>query len=62
MLTLEPQFFDIFGALTFIYIVAFSLLGIFNKKISKWMYFALLLIGLAGLLIDGIIVYNFYIK
>lgn len=62
MFSWEPQFFDIFGVLGFVYIVGLSLLGLVGKQLPKWMFVILLLIGVTGLLIDTLIVYTFYIK
>ena len=58
---LEPQFFDIFGFIGFIFIAVCSLLGLSKKNIPKWMWITLLLIGLIGILVDGVIVYTFYL-
>ena len=71
MFLLQPQFFDIFGTIAFIYIVYFSiqglfgkqiLWGLFGKKIPNWTLVILLLIGIAGLLVDSFVVYTFYLK
>ena len=71
MFSLKPQFFDIFGVVGFIYIVYFSvrglfgkkiLWGLFGKKIPNWTLIILLLIGLIGLIIDSWVVYTFYLK
>lgn len=59
---MEPQFFDIFGVLAFIYILVISLLGLLGRHIPKRGYIVLALIGFVGLLIDGYVVYTFYLK
>jgi hypothetical protein len=71
MFLLQPQFFDIFGAIAFIYIIFFSirglfgkqiLWGIFGKKIPNWALITLLSIGIMGLIIDSLVIYTFYLK
>lgn len=71
MFLLKPQLFDIFGMIGFIYIVYFSirglfgkqiLWGLFGKKIPNWTLIILLLIGSIGLIIDSFVVYTFYLK
>ncbi len=62
MYLFEPQFFDIFGALGFAYIVALSLFVLSGREVSKWTFIILLLIGIIGLLVDVLIVYTFYLK
>lgn len=63
-LPFPPQFFDIFGVITFLYITYFALSRIADgkKPAPLWALLLLLGIGLAGLLIDGAIVYFFYLK
>ena len=57
------EFFDIFGALAFLYITGFSLWALFYQNFSpRWPVFILLLIGIAGLIIDGAIVYKYFLK
>ena len=67
----QPQFFDIFGTIAFIYVIYFSIKGLFGKnilwgffgrKIPVWMLITLLTVGLAGLIIDSMMVYTFYLK
>ncbi len=60
MLPFKPEFFDIFGAIGFIYIIIFSYRVLLGKNVPKWATVALLLIGIIGLLVDSIIVYTFY--
>ncbi|MDD3066465.1 MAG: hypothetical protein PHO48_01380 [Candidatus Gracilibacteria bacterium] len=62
MLKPTPQFFDIFGFLGFIYIVAIAGLLLSGIVLPQWAIIILLLIGIIGLVIDGIIVYKFYLK
>lgn len=58
-----PQFFDIFGLICFIYLIVLSLLCLADKKnIPRVMFIVLFFIGLLGLIIDGLMVYQFYLK
>lgn len=57
------EFFDIFGALGFIYITGFSLWALFQKKeIPRWAIWLLLLVGIIGLVVDTIIVFNSFLR
>ncbi|HPI67227.1 MAG TPA: hypothetical protein PKZ16_01645 [bacterium] len=60
---LPPQFFDIFGIICFCYIIILSFF-ILKKyhQVPRWCIIILLLIGIAGLIVDGFIVYQFYLK
>lgn len=58
----EPQFFDIFGLIGFIYITFLSLVLLRRIYVKKWMLIVLLLIGITGLLIDGSVVYVYYFR
>lgn len=62
MFSLEPQFFDIFGLVVFIYITLFSWLLLRRIYVKKWMIIVLFLIGVIGLLVDGSVVYVYYLK
>ena len=62
MFSLEPQFFDIFGLIVFIYITLFSWLLLRRIYVKKWMIIILFLIGVTGLLVDGSVVYVYYLK
>jgi uncharacterized membrane protein len=58
-----PQFFDIFGAIGFIYIIALSIWIFKTKKpVSGWALGILFAIGIIGLLVDGAIIYFSYLK
>ena len=59
---LNPSFFDIFGVMGFLYIFTLSLWGLAGKNLPRWSLGILLLIGSIGLLVDGLIVYLFYLK
>ncbi len=62
MFSLEPQFFDIFGLVVFAYITLFSWLLLRRIYVKKWMIIILFLIGVIGLLVDGSVVYVYYLK
>jgi multidrug transporter EmrE-like cation transporter len=62
MFSLPPEFFDIFGLMGFAYIIAFSLFAFTKQRaFPKWMLVILLLVGVMGLIVDGVIVYTSYI-
>ncbi len=63
MLEIQPQFFDIFGIATFTFIVVVTLWSLrSNKPLPKWILTILLVIGILGLLVDGVIVYISYLR
>ncbi|KKU19141.1 MAG: hypothetical protein UX77_C0005G0008 [Parcubacteria group bacterium GW2011_GWA1_47_11] len=49
---LGPEFFDIFGVLTFIYIIFFSHTLLKGKRLPKGFVILLLVIGLIGFFVD----------
>jgi hypothetical protein len=60
---IRPEFFDIFGIGVFSFITFLSLRALVTgRSIPKWALVVLLLIGIAGLAVDGAIVFNTYIK
>ncbi|NCS98605.1 hypothetical protein GW764_00280 [Candidatus Parcubacteria bacterium] len=60
---LKPQHYDILGLVVFLFIVGIAFFGIYNElQLPQWVFVVLLLIGVGGLLIDGSIVYNYFIK
>jgi len=52
ILNLEPEFFDIFGVLAFVYIIFFSNMLLSGRKLPRGFTIILLLIGLTGFFID----------
>lgn len=59
----KPEFWDIFGLPNFIFIALLALWILRkDKKPPKWAAVALLLIGIGGVIVDGIIVYNYFLK
>ncbi|MEK7654477.1 MAG: hypothetical protein AAB345_04365, partial [Patescibacteria group bacterium] len=62
MFSLAPQFFDIFGSIGFIYIVVLALLMVRGVFIPKWASGLLLLVGSIGLIVDGLMVYTYYLR
>ncbi len=60
---IRPEFFDIFGILTFSVIVYIGARGLFwGEQVAPWGLWFLFLIGIAGLIVDGTIVYITYLK
>lgn len=59
---IRPEFFDIFGVGIFAFIIIMSARTLFlGALFPYWMVISLFVIGLLGLIIDGIIVYKTYI-
>lgn len=55
---LTPEFMDIFEIMAFVFITLFAIdILKKNKAPKKWITIILLIIGILGLIIDGIIVY-----
>ncbi len=60
---MRPEFFDIFGVGIFALITIMSVRTLFfDTSFPYWMIIFLLIIGLLGLVVDGIIVYKTYIS
>ena len=58
---LKPEFFDIFGAIGFAYIIGLSAWALATKKKIPWQALAILFfIGALGFLVDVAIVYFSY--
>ena len=63
MSVFRPEFFDIFGIFTFGIIATLGARGLFwNIQMPSWAFTFLFVIGVAGLLIDGAIVYRTYLR
>ena len=63
LFNLPPEFFDIFGLATFSFITAVSIWSLkTGKPFPKWAVILFLIIGIAGLIVDGGIVYTTYLK
>ena len=63
MFTFTPEFFDQFGFFVFLYITVISVWGLNAKQcLPQWSYMVLLLIGLSGILVDGFIVYIYFLS
>ena len=59
----SPEFYDIFGVGIFTYLLIIGAWMFFSKrKLPKWVSITLILIGIAGLIVDGIIVFTKFIK
>ncbi len=60
---IRPEFFDIFGIVVFCFIIVLSVWALKTKRpISKWALIVLFIIGVAGILVDGVMVYTTYLK
>jgi hypothetical protein len=58
---LKPEFFDIFGAVGFAYIIGLSAWALAaKKKITWWALTILFFVGILGFLVDIAIVYFSY--
>ena len=54
----EPEYFDILGIFVFIFLSGLAFRSLSSQKpIPLWGVWAILIIGLAGLIVDGTIVY-----
>ncbi len=62
MILPEPEFLDIFGFIGFIYITVLALMQLQGKKVPKIGFILLLIVGLLGVIIDGLIVYLYFLK
>ena len=59
----RPEFFDIFGIVTFSIITFLGARGLFwGEQMPPWAFIFLFVIGIAGLFIDGTIVYQTYFR
>jgi len=58
---LDPEFFDIFGLLSFTYITFIAHRLMQKKKLPQAFIILLLLIGIGGLVIDALIVSSSYL-
>lgn len=59
---MRPQHFDILGSLDFAYVTGFALYALFNGgQTPTWSLILLALIGIAGLLVDLVIVFLYFI-
>ncbi|PIY81688.1 hypothetical protein COY79_01280 [Candidatus Pacearchaeota archaeon CG_4_10_14_0_8_um_filter_35_169] len=58
----EPEFFDIFGLLVFIFLIAVGWVLLSGNKLDYWVRFLIFLIGILGFIVDGYIVYITYLR
>jgi len=56
-----PQFFDIFGFFIFVIFTSVSILALRGRTFPKWLWIVLLLLSLAGLIVDAGIVYVYFL-
>jgi hypothetical protein len=59
---IRAEFFDIFGVFVWIFFILISIQTLKGTPFPHWAVVILLLIGIAGLLLDGFIVYRTYLK
>lgn len=60
---IRPEFFDIFGIVTFSLITYISVRALFfNESVPFWALIFLLIVGVLGFIIDGTIVYRTYVQ
>lgn len=60
---IRPEFFDIFGIGTFAFLTFVALWGLLRgEALPDLVLYLILFIGVAGLIIDGSIVYKTYIR
>ncbi len=59
---IKAEFFDIFGAVAFLYITIVSIFGLLNNGVlPKLLNVILLLVGIGGLIVDCVIVTKTYL-
>ena len=58
---IKAEFFDIFGAIAFLYIIILSIWSLNNNKLPQLANIILLLIGVVGLIVDLTIVTKTYL-
>ncbi|KKW17256.1 hypothetical protein A3C86_01370 [Candidatus Kaiserbacteria bacterium RIFCSPHIGHO2_02_FULL_49_16] len=62
-MNVRPESFDILGLIAFPSIALLSLYALITgNTLPRWALFLLLFIGIAGLIIDGVIVYKTFLK
>lgn len=60
---IRPENFDVLGVFVFASITAIALYALTaDNVLPKWVLFYLLLVGVGGLIVDGMIVYLTFIK
>jgi len=59
----KPEFYDLFGLPVFAFILCVALWSLSaNAPLPPWVNYLLLFIGVAGIIIDGNIVYRTFVK
>ena len=60
---IPPEDFDILGVSVFLSIVAIAIYALITgNSLPQWILFYLLFVGIAGLIIDGTIVYIMFLR
>lgn len=57
----KAEFFDVFGAVGFLYIAILSVFMLIKNGLPKWTVIVLLVIGIVGFVIDSTIVAKTYL-
>ncbi len=57
----KAEFFDVFGAVGFLYITILSIFILIENSLPKWAVIILLIIGVVGLIVDSTIVAKTYL-
>ncbi|MFH1608042.1 MAG: hypothetical protein ABIA78_02820 [archaeon] len=58
---IQPEFFDIFGLVVFIFLFFVGMKMVKKQKIPEWAGYIVLLIAVLGLIVDGTIVIKTYL-
>ena len=59
----RAEFFDIFGLITFALLIIISYPRLTNNiPLQEWEIYFLFVVGIAGLIVDGIIVYKTFLR
>lgn len=62
-MNLNPAFFDILGFSAFAFIILFAAWVLMYRRLPpRIVIYILLIVGILGLIVDGIIVYQTYLK
>lgn len=58
---IKAEFFDIFGTMAFLYIIGYSTFALTNDNLPRLWTILLLIVGIAGLVVDVVIVTKIYL-
>lgn len=60
-MNIDAAFFDIFGFIGFVILIATGIILIGNRKFYKWAKWVILTIGIIGAIIDGFIIIKTFV-